>query len=94
MAVEYDHIGAPITPDGPLPPFNSRTLLRIAVFEARRREQAEEIAREEGLRRPSRGRRIKSAEPADEERWQAYHTYDEPPELAFFCPRCAEREFH
>jgi len=23
MAVEYDHIGAPITPDGPLPPFNS-----------------------------------------------------------------------
>ena len=34
MAVEYDHIGAPITPDGPLLPFNSRTLLRIAVSEA------------------------------------------------------------
>jgi hypothetical protein len=30
--------------------------------------------------------------PADEERWSAYLT-DEPPELAFYCPDCAEREF-
>jgi hypothetical protein len=31
--------------------------------------------------------------PADESRCQAYHTDDEPPELAFFCPKCADREF-
>ena len=31
--------------------------------------------------------------PADEERWQAYLTDDEPPEIAFFYPLCAEREF-
>jgi hypothetical protein len=31
--------------------------------------------------------------PADEDRWSAYLTDDEPPELAFFCPKCAEREF-
>lgn len=31
--------------------------------------------------------------PADEDRWQAYLTDDEPPALAFFCPECAEREF-
>jgi hypothetical protein len=31
--------------------------------------------------------------PDDVERWQAYHTCDEPPELAFFCPECAEQEF-
>jgi hypothetical protein len=31
--------------------------------------------------------------PADEDRWQAYHTDDDPPELAFYCPTCAEREF-
>jgi len=31
--------------------------------------------------------------PADEERWSAYLTDDEPPELAFYCPPCAEREF-
>ncbi len=31
--------------------------------------------------------------PADEERWQAWLTCDEPPELAFYCPGCAEREF-
>jgi hypothetical protein len=31
--------------------------------------------------------------PADEERWQAWPTCDEPPELAFFCPKCGEREF-
>jgi hypothetical protein len=31
--------------------------------------------------------------PADEERWQAYHTDDEPRELAFYCSSCAEREF-
>jgi hypothetical protein len=27
------------------------------------------------------------------ERWRAYLTDDEPPELAFYCPSCAEREF-
>jgi hypothetical protein len=31
--------------------------------------------------------------PADEARWQAWLTDDEPPELAFYCPDCAEREF-
>jgi hypothetical protein len=31
--------------------------------------------------------------PADEERWQAWLTDDEPPELASYCPECAEREF-
>jgi hypothetical protein len=31
--------------------------------------------------------------PADEERWSAYLTDDEPPEFAFYCPECAEREF-
>jgi hypothetical protein len=31
--------------------------------------------------------------PADEERWGPYLTDDEPPELAFFCLECAEREF-
>jgi hypothetical protein len=31
--------------------------------------------------------------PADGERWEAYLTDDEPPELAFYCPGCAEREF-
>lgn len=31
--------------------------------------------------------------PADQERWRAYHTDDEPPELAFYCPDCTEREF-
>jgi len=30
--------------------------------------------------------------PADEERWPAYLTDDEPPELVFFCPACEERE--
>ncbi len=33
---------------------------------------------------------------ADEERWQAYHggdDLDEPDEVVFYCPRCAEREF-
>jgi hypothetical protein len=30
---------------------------------------------------------------ADEDRWAAYLTDDEPPVLAFFCPACAEREF-
>jgi hypothetical protein len=30
--------------------------------------------------------------PADPERWQAWLTDDDPPELAFFCPECAERE--
>lgn len=30
--------------------------------------------------------------PADEERWPAYLTDDEPPEIAFFCPECSERE--
>jgi hypothetical protein len=31
--------------------------------------------------------------PADKDRWFAYLTDDEPAELAFFCPDCAEREF-
>jgi len=31
--------------------------------------------------------------PADEERWTAYLTDDEPPEIAFFCKECAEQEF-
>src|SRR6266516_108065 len=31
--------------------------------------------------------------PADSTRWEAYLTDDEPPELAFYCPDCAEREF-
>jgi hypothetical protein len=31
--------------------------------------------------------------PADAERWAAYLTDDEPPELVFYCPACAEREF-
>jgi hypothetical protein len=31
--------------------------------------------------------------PADEDRWAAYMTDDERPELAFYCPDCAEREF-
>jgi len=28
--------------------------------------------------------------PADEDRWLAYLTEDEPPELAFYCPVCAK----
>jgi hypothetical protein len=28
-----------------------------------------------------------------DERWSAYLTDDEPPELAFYCPDCAGREF-
>jgi hypothetical protein len=31
--------------------------------------------------------------PAESERWEAYLTDDEPPELAFYCPECAAREF-
>jgi hypothetical protein len=31
--------------------------------------------------------------PADESRWQAYLTDDQPPELGFYCPSCADREF-
>ena len=34
--------------------------------------------------------------PADKERWRAYHVgddLDEPAELVFYCPECAEREF-
>ena len=31
--------------------------------------------------------------PADEERWSAYLTDDEPPGVIFYCPECAEREF-
>ena len=30
---------------------------------------------------------------AAEERWSAYLTDDEPPEVAFYCLECAEREF-
>jgi hypothetical protein len=34
--------------------------------------------------------------PADDERWRAYlgsDDLDEPPEVVFYCPECAEREF-
>jgi hypothetical protein len=31
--------------------------------------------------------------PADEDRCEAYLTDDEPAEVVFYCPRCAEREF-
>jgi hypothetical protein len=31
--------------------------------------------------------------PVDDEDWSAYLTDDEPPEVVFFCPDCAEREF-
>jgi len=31
--------------------------------------------------------------PLETEHWSAYLTDDEPPELAFFCPECSEREF-
>jgi hypothetical protein len=31
--------------------------------------------------------------PADDNRWRAYLTDDEPPELAFYCPDCAEPAF-
>jgi hypothetical protein len=31
--------------------------------------------------------------PADEERWSAYLTDDEPAEVVFYCPECALREF-
>jgi hypothetical protein len=31
--------------------------------------------------------------PVDEDRWEAFLTDDKPPELAFYCPKCAEREF-
>jgi hypothetical protein len=30
--------------------------------------------------------------PVDAEHWSAYLTDDEPPEVAVFCPECAERE--
>ncbi len=33
--------------------------------------------------------------PADEERWQAHlggDDLDEPPDVVFYCPQCAERE--
>jgi hypothetical protein len=31
--------------------------------------------------------------PADEKRWSAYLTDDEPAEIVFYCPDCAECEF-
>jgi hypothetical protein len=31
--------------------------------------------------------------PADDERWSAYLTDDEPAEVIFYCPDRAEREF-
>jgi hypothetical protein len=31
--------------------------------------------------------------PADGEHWEAYLTCDEPPEVAFYSPECAGREF-
>ena len=30
--------------------------------------------------------------PADEARWQAWLTDNEPPALVFYCPDCGERE--
>jgi hypothetical protein len=30
---------------------------------------------------------------ADEERWAAYLTDDEPAEVVFYCPRCSAGEF-
>jgi hypothetical protein len=30
--------------------------------------------------------------PADRERWFAYLTDEEPPDVAFFCPDCRDRE--
>jgi hypothetical protein len=30
--------------------------------------------------------------PADDARWAAYLTDDEPPEVVIYCPDCAERE--
>jgi hypothetical protein len=35
--------------------------------------------------------------PDDDEHWRAYHVgddLDEPAELVFYCPQCAEREFN
>jgi hypothetical protein len=32
-------------------------------------------------------------EQAEEERWSAYHTDDEPAEVVFYCAACAIREF-
>ena len=31
--------------------------------------------------------------PTDADRWETHLTADEPPELGFYCPACAEREF-
>jgi predicted RNA-binding Zn-ribbon protein involved in translation (DUF1610 family) len=31
--------------------------------------------------------------PTDPKLWSAYYTDDEPTELVFYCPNCAEREF-
>jgi hypothetical protein len=31
--------------------------------------------------------------PSNEERWAVYITDDEPAEIVFYCPSCAEREF-
>jgi hypothetical protein len=31
--------------------------------------------------------------PDDDDRWVAYLTDDDPPEIGLFCPDCAEREF-
>jgi hypothetical protein len=31
--------------------------------------------------------------PADEDHWSAYLTDDEPAEVVFYCPECAELEF-
>jgi hypothetical protein len=32
--------------------------------------------------------------PEDEDRWAAYLTDDQPAEIVFYCPACAEREFN
>jgi hypothetical protein len=31
--------------------------------------------------------------PAGEDRWEAHLTDNKPPEIAFFCPDCADTEF-
>ena len=55
------------------------------------------------LRRDARGRLhydVRGCDrewfPEDEERWRSYHVgddLDQPAELGFYCPECAEREF-
>jgi uncharacterized protein with PIN domain len=55
---------------------------RVGVMSA---EQVEPIRRCPECGRPW--------EPHETERWKAYLTDDEPPEVVVFCPDCAERQF-